>query len=70
MKTFFIEYPWRDGMYLLQVPASDEVEAKERVRQAANLGRCFTPHGAEPLAINTRWYANLVVWWRNVVSRS
>ena len=69
-KTYGIEYPWRDGMYLLSVKADSADEAMERVRQAANLGKCFTPHGMEPLAINARWYANAVVWLRNTLRRT
>lgn len=49
--TYGIEYPWRDGIYVLPVKADSADDAMERVRQAANLGRCFTPHGMESLAI-------------------
>ena len=68
-KTFGVEYPWRDGTYVLPVKAYSADEAMERVRQAANLGKCFTPLGMEPLAINARWYANTGVWLRNAFWR-
>ena len=68
-KTFGIEYPWRDGMYILPVKADSADEALERVRQAANLGKCFTPHGMEPIAINARWYANIVIRVRGWLDR-
>lgn len=70
MRTFIIEYPWADGTYMLPVKADSMEDALARVRQAANHGRCNTPCGAEVIAINARWYANLVIWWRNAFSRS
>lgn len=66
MNTYLIDYPWRDGTYMLAVKADSASEAMDRVRQAANHGRCNTPHGATPLAINARWYANAVVWLQNL----
>jgi hypothetical protein len=47
MKLYGIEYSWRDGMYVLEVPAESASEAIERVRTAANHGRCFTPTGID-----------------------
>ena len=68
--TFGIEYPWRDGIYVISVDAETPDEAMARVRQAANLGKCFTPTGMERVAINTRWGAALEVWFRNLFKRA
>lgn len=69
MRTYLIDYPWCDGTYVMPVKADSPSEAMERLRQAANHGRCSTPHGAEQIAINARWYANLIIWVRNVFAR-
>lgn len=65
-KTFGIEYPWRDGVYVMEVTADTPDEAMQRLRQAANLGKCFTPYGMEEVAINTRWGAAFEIWLRNI----
>lgn len=44
-KEYGIEYSWRDGLYSMTVMAESPEDAMERVRAAANWGRCYTPHG-------------------------
>jgi hypothetical protein len=68
-RTYGIEYPWHDGKYILPIEAESADDAMARVKQAGNLGRCFTPHGMEKIAINARWYANAVIWLRNAFRR-
>jgi hypothetical protein len=68
-KTYAIEYPWRDGTYVVHIQADTPDEAMDRVRQASNLGKCLTPHGTERVAINTSWGAGLEIWLRNLFKR-
>jgi hypothetical protein len=73
MATYGIEYPWRDGMYVLAVEAESAEEATDRVRQAANHGRCFTPHGMQKAAVNSRLGAEVETrareFWRKLLRR-
>lgn len=68
-KSFGIEYPWRDGMYVIEIKAGTEAEAMERLRQAANHGRCFTPHGQSQVVMQTRFGAAVETWLRNTFAR-
>lgn len=47
MKQYGIEYSLRDGMYVLSLPAEGAEDAMDRIRAAANHGRCYTPEGIE-----------------------
>jgi hypothetical protein len=40
-----------------------------RVRQAANLGKCFTPYGMERALLPFRWGVRIEVWFRNLIGR-
>ncbi|MGE0406241.1 MAG: hypothetical protein AB7F35_29765 [Acetobacteraceae bacterium] len=61
-KEYGIEYSWRDGKYSMSVWATSPEEAMERIKAAANWGKCYTPHGIamkipvpKPLHWLTRW---------------
>lgn len=66
MATFGIEYPWRDGTYIMPVEAESADDAMARVKQAANLGKCFTPHGMQRAAVPFRWFVDLEIRIRNL----
>jgi hypothetical protein len=69
MREYGIEYSWRDGMYVISLPAESADDAMERIRAAASRGRCYTPEGIEatiPAFAGAGLIARALVWVRNV----